>query len=194
MMKAVLRRRPTPALIVSLMALVLAMGGFAVAAIPDGSGVFHACYKKKKGTLRLVSSSSKCKKSERSVSWNQKGANGANGAAGAKGDKGDKGDAGTPATKLWAVVDGSTSPTLARSSGAISVNRLAAGQYRVVFNQEISACAFVTSGDGNGVGGVPEDIYGSTHVSSAGNDTVFIILRDNTGAQVDGDITLAVFC
>lgn len=92
MMKAVWRRRPSPALIVSLMALVLAMGGFAVAAIPDGSGVFHACYKKKKGTLRLVSSTSKCKKkSEKGVSWNQKGTAGANGAAGAKGDSGPAG-------------------------------------------------------------------------------------------------------
>jgi hypothetical protein len=47
--------------------------GFAVASIPDSSGVFHACYKKHNGQLRLVESASSCRPSEKATSWSQTG-------------------------------------------------------------------------------------------------------------------------
>lgn len=103
MLRGILHKRPSPSLIVSLMALVLATGGFAMAAIPDGNGVINGCYKKKKGTLRLVSSSKKCKKSERAISWNQKGqpgAAGAQGAAGQQGKQGEQGAQGAPGSAV----------------------------------------------------------------------------------------------
>jgi hypothetical protein len=114
MRKSAWPRRPSPALIVSLMALVLAMGGFAAAAIPDRTGTIHGCYKKKKGTLRLVSGS-KCKKSEKSISWNQKGANGASGAAGAKGDKGDAGADGSAVAYAHVNSDGTLDTSLSKN-------------------------------------------------------------------------------
>jgi hypothetical protein len=63
------------ALVIPIGALVaLAVGvGFAVASIPDGSGVFHACYKKNNGQLRLVESASACRPSEKATSWSQTG-------------------------------------------------------------------------------------------------------------------------
>jgi hypothetical protein len=54
--------------------VALAMGvGFAVASIPDASGVFHACYQKNQGQLRLVQSASACRPSEKATSWSQTG-------------------------------------------------------------------------------------------------------------------------
>jgi len=63
------------ALVVLIGALAaLAVGvGFAVASIPDSSGVFHACYKKHHGQLRLVESASDCRPSEKATSWSQTG-------------------------------------------------------------------------------------------------------------------------
>jgi hypothetical protein len=79
-------RTPSPATVMAFVAMVLAAGGFAFAAIPDSKGVIHGCYQKKKGTLRVVSSESKCKKKrEKAISWNQKGATGGPGIQGAQG-------------------------------------------------------------------------------------------------------------
>ncbi len=70
-----------------MLAVVLAAGGFAVAAIPDKSGKVNACYRKKTGTLRVVSSSRKrCRRGERKLAWSQKGPPGPTGPKGASGD------------------------------------------------------------------------------------------------------------
>jgi hypothetical protein len=72
---ASLPRVSRKALVIPIGALAaLAVGvGFAVASIPDGSGVFHACYKKHNGQLRLVESASACRPSEGATSWSQTG-------------------------------------------------------------------------------------------------------------------------
>ena len=57
--------------------------GFAVASIPDASGVFHACYKKHQGQLRLVESAADCHPSEKATSWSQTGPPGPPGTPGA---------------------------------------------------------------------------------------------------------------
>ena len=46
--------RPSPALVVALLALVVALGGVAWSAIPDGSGVIHGCYDASTGDLRVT--------------------------------------------------------------------------------------------------------------------------------------------
>jgi hypothetical protein len=57
-------------MIVAIFALVLAIGGFAVAAIPEKNGTIHGCYKSSGGNLRVVSTA-KCPAGEKSLSWNQ---------------------------------------------------------------------------------------------------------------------------
>jgi hypothetical protein len=90
--------------ITGVAAVTLVAGtGIAVASIPDGSGVFHACSSKFTGRLRLVdpSKGQHCRRTEHAVSWSMTGPRGPMGPAGAKGDtgatgtKGDKGDPGT---------------------------------------------------------------------------------------------------
>jgi hypothetical protein len=57
-------------MIVALAALVLAAGGFAVAAIPSPDGTIHGCYKKDGGALRVVKGV-QCHDGERALSWNR---------------------------------------------------------------------------------------------------------------------------
>jgi hypothetical protein len=74
--------KPTPALVISLIALLIALGGVASATIPDSSGTIHACYNEDNqggvganARLRVIDpsgsgDSASCKEGEASVSWN----------------------------------------------------------------------------------------------------------------------------
>jgi hypothetical protein len=47
-------RRPSAPLVVSILALIAALGGGALAAIPDPTGEVHFCYSKKTGAVQVV--------------------------------------------------------------------------------------------------------------------------------------------
>jgi uncharacterized membrane protein (UPF0127 family) len=82
-----LRVRITYANVMATVAVVAALGGgayAALAAIPGSNGVIHACFKKKKGNLRVVNKP-KCKKKERALTWNQTGPQGIQGVRGLQG-------------------------------------------------------------------------------------------------------------
>jgi hypothetical protein len=70
---------------VAFAALLAACGGLAVAATPSSPAKIRACANKKTGALRLAS---KCRHSERSVSWNQIGPQGPQGLRGLNGARG----------------------------------------------------------------------------------------------------------
>jgi hypothetical protein len=78
--------------------MVAAGAGIGLASIPSSTGVFHGCYVKTTGALRLIDPSAhqRCKRGQLAVSWNQAGQRGPKGARGAKGAKGDPGPAGPP--------------------------------------------------------------------------------------------------
>jgi hypothetical protein len=86
--------RPSPALMVALVALFISATGLAVAASPDGSGVIHACYNKRGGALRAIFGGKKCPRGTRALSWNRAGVRGAAGAKGARGRTGAAGATG----------------------------------------------------------------------------------------------------
>jgi hypothetical protein len=88
-------RKPSPVLVVSLIALVAAVGGLAIAAVPDSRGRIAACYAKTSGKLRLLVKGSKCARGERMIRWNQRGPAGAAGAPGQPGAPGEPGQPGT---------------------------------------------------------------------------------------------------
>jgi hypothetical protein len=79
-MKGMLRHRPSPAMVVALAALVVAVGGVAFATIPDSSGTIHGCFQKANGNLRVVESATDCRSSEIAISWNSQGPPGSPGA------------------------------------------------------------------------------------------------------------------
>jgi hypothetical protein len=96
-------RLPSLATAIALVALVLAMSGFAVAATSSGGGgVIHGCVVKageEKGLLRVVGGSS-CPEGQRSIAFDKAGPRGPAGPAGQVGPPGERGSAGAAATNL----------------------------------------------------------------------------------------------
>jgi hypothetical protein len=83
--------RPSPALIVAIAALVVALGGVAYATIPDSNGVIRGCYLKAIGSLRVVdpSAGQHCATAvETPIQWNQTGLQGPAGPTGPQGPAG----------------------------------------------------------------------------------------------------------
>jgi hypothetical protein len=64
---------PSPALVIAVVALAAAVGGFAVAAVPDRSGRITVCYAKKGGDLRVLAKGNKCRRAEKRLRFNQTG-------------------------------------------------------------------------------------------------------------------------
>jgi hypothetical protein len=88
------RFRPSPALVVSMVAVVLSLGAAAYAAIPDSGGVIHGCYQTSgglltppQGTVRVVDSAQgqSCRAGETALNWNQTGPQGPAGPVGPTG-------------------------------------------------------------------------------------------------------------
>ena len=68
---------------IAFLALVIAIGGVAIARIPGSDGEITACYKKKGGDVRLISDTKKCGDAEKRIQWSQRGPKGATGQKGA---------------------------------------------------------------------------------------------------------------
>jgi hypothetical protein len=118
------------------------------------------------------------------------GAAGPKGDPGAAGAKGDPGTAGANATALWAVVAGDG--TLARGSHVTSTQSFTSGAYAVIFDRDVSGCAFIA-----GRGGIAnEDSFGqvsATKYTSNANG-VYVMTYDSAGSGQSGPFHLAVFC
>jgi hypothetical protein len=103
-----------------VVAIVAAGGGWAIAA--SSGGTIHACAKKKGGALRLAS---KCKKGERTVTWNVQGVPGTNGTNGRNGTNGTNGTALAYAHVLSNAVDTANSFGITASG----LNHVSTGVY-----------------------------------------------------------------
>jgi hypothetical protein len=68
---------------IALLALVVAIGGVAIARIPSSTGEITACYKRHGGDVRLIGEAKKCDDTERRIKWSQRGPAGAPGKPGA---------------------------------------------------------------------------------------------------------------
>jgi collagen triple helix repeat protein len=93
------------------------MVGVSWAAQPAKTGAVRACYKKTNGTLRLPSKGKRCRKAERTLSWNHhgprgtRGRTGISGLAGAGGRTGDVGTVGATGLDGQTGLTGATGPT-----------------------------------------------------------------------------------
>jgi hypothetical protein len=116
-----IRRHISYANVTATLALVLAMGGGAYAALaPVHDGVIHTCYAKTTGALRVVGARTKCAKHERSLAFNEQGPTGRTGRRGDIGPAGAAGKAGLPGKN---GTNGATGATGASVTSAV----LAAG-------------------------------------------------------------------
>jgi type VI protein secretion system component Hcp len=96
-MLARLRSHLTYANVIASLALFLALGGgayAAVSAIPSADGTIHGCYATSDGALRVIAAGHACTKHEKVLAWNEEGRRGATGARGTTGATGPQGAAG----------------------------------------------------------------------------------------------------
>ena len=112
-------------ILVALAIAAVVLAGAAVAAIPGGDGVIHACRKVDGGALRVVARASACRSGERSLAWNQRGAEGPTGPAGAAGAQGPAGPKGATGAQ---GPQGPAGPALASFDALAGLSCTNAGQ------------------------------------------------------------------
>ncbi len=151
-MRRIAHFRPSPAMVVVVIALLVALGGVAAASIPGNGGVITACYLKTGGSLRVLDTSlpgasGRCHQNERTLTWNQRGRQGIQGQQGIQGVKGDTGPAGpTEGTSADFFSNTSQSPTVDATRDASSFTTTQAGQVFVSkFIDGISATCNVST-------------------------------------------------
>jgi hypothetical protein len=109
---------------------------------------------------------------------------GPTGGAGPRGPTGVTGPTGPRGVSaLWAVVD--SHGTLVRGNSVSSVLHDAPGAYRVFFDQDVSNCAYVATGEGTqdaAVNGSSNVVFVQTYAGVGGD------------GQVDTSFHLAIFC
>ncbi len=98
-MRRITHSRPSPAMVVAAIALLVALGGVAAASIPGSGGVISACYLKTSGSLRVFDTSKpgasgRCHQNERTLTWNRQGPQGIRGQQGIQGVQGNTGPPG----------------------------------------------------------------------------------------------------
>jgi hypothetical protein len=123
-------RRPTAPLVISVLALVAALGGVAYSAIPDPVGVIHGCRENVNGVLRVIDTGAgqACDPArETALNWSQQGPAGA---TGVQGPAGPQGPPGQPPAFTKSVVKA----TVPDNVGFVEVARLnvPAGRYVVI--------------------------------------------------------------
>jgi hypothetical protein len=172
-MRNLFKRRPSPGMIVALIALVVALGGTAYAAQINGNSIMKQSIgggKLKKNTLTGYQIN------------NQK--------------------IGTvPAAKkaenvFWVVANNPAGPnnvTLARSNTSGVTLQESGGAVTVSFPFSVSQCANVAGRNNAGTGN-PGAGYAQTNGVSGSANALQVHTRDNTGADVDGDFHLIVQC
>ncbi len=196
MKRKLLARRPSPAMVVAVVALVSSLSGVAVgAALITGDDIA----KKSIGKKHLKKNAVVTKKVKNGTlladdfkaGQLKEGVQGLQGLQGPKGDKGDPGNDGADgadATALWAVIDGSDGTTY-RSSHVTGSVRNGTGNYTVTFDRNVAGCAFMaTIGGHDSV--LPKAMTGTAR---SGQNAVTVDVFDSAGFQ-DGDVSLAVFC
>jgi hypothetical protein len=160
-------------------------------AMPAGAAV--VC-QKKSGAMFVRDA---CKKKETAVDLSQ---------FGAVGPTGPSGNDGADATALWAVVN--TDGTMARGSHVTSTQKLEPqfitagvgptalgdGAYEVIFDRDVSACAYVATIGSSGVSDTL--LRGGVSVASrfANVNGVFVQTYNDVAADADRHFHVAVFC
>lgn len=168
------QRRPSPAMVVALIALVVALAGTAYAAQTINGGAI------KKQTI----GGGKLKK--KTLTGFQINTNKLGVVPSAK----------RAAHTYWAVVNNPASPgnaTLARASDAGITAAEGGGAVSVVFPVNVTGCANVSARNNAGTS-VPTAGYAQTNSSAANPNAIEVHTRDKTGANEDSDFHLVVVC
>src|SRR5581483_1540888 len=213
-MHRLLRRRPSPAMVVACIALAIALGGTSYAAatltLPKGSV----------GTIQLKDSSVTNKKLAKNAVGSlkvidhsllavdfkkgqlPKGPAGLRGPAGPAGVPGPAGPAGpvgptgptgatgpTGSSSSGLSVAMSAAGTPIRSAGVVTTSKTGTGRYVIRFNRTISACIYLAT-----LGPASSGANGMISTSTAADTDVGVTTLSTSGAAADKPFDLMVFC
>jgi hypothetical protein len=157
-------------LAVATTAMFAAVGGIAYAAIPDATGVYHACLSKN-GSIRIIDpDTDQCRANETSITFNQQGPKGDPGRPGTNGVNGTNGTNGV-------------SPT---------VTQLAAGDPNcpnggAAMTDAANTTAYVCNG-ANGQNGTDGQPFSGTFTSPNGQYSISVTNTGVTIAQTSGSL------
>ena len=130
----------------AFLALVFAMGGFAIAATDSAKRPkpIKGCYSKKTGDLRIaVRGKKKCRRGEKRVKWNRRGPQGVAGPQGPQGPQGDQGAPGETGPQGPAGLSGVDGGGFALSEGSVGSTHIADGS---ITKSKLAAGALTVSG------------------------------------------------
>jgi hypothetical protein len=173
-MKIFKERHPSPAMVVAVIALVVALAGTAYAAQSINGG----------SIMKQTIGAGKLK--QKTLTGYQINLNKLGTVPLAK----------RAAHTYWAVVNNPTSPgnaTLARASDAGITAAEGGGAVNVIFPVNVSGCADVSSRNNAGTT-VPNAGYAQTNISPANPNALEVHTRDKAGANEDADFQLIVVC
>ncbi len=122
---------PSPALVLASVALAVALGGAAWAAIPTAEGVIHGCYNKRSGQLRVINTAAhaRCGRKEAELNWEEFGPPGPRGGGGARGATGPAGPTGPQGPSNAYAASQSGSLALSGTAKSVLSSSLPAGKY-----------------------------------------------------------------
>jgi hypothetical protein len=163
-------RLPSPAIVISMVALSLVLGGTAVAASTGGhadAAADKALVKKLAPTLSVKNAKQLGGKAASSYALKN--------------------------AIMWAVVtnDGTTA-TVSRSTPGVSAARNGTGDVNVTFPRDVSRCAWTATQGNPSSSFVPSDF--ATVRGSGIKTQVQVVTYNTTGSQVDVDFHLLVTC
>jgi hypothetical protein len=173
-MSTLKQRRPSPAMIVAILALVVALGGTAYAAGQINGG---AIMKQSIGAGKLK---------HKTLTGYQINTNKLGIIPTAK----------RAASTYWAVVNNPANPgnaTLARASDTTISAVEGGGAVNVIFPVNVTGCANVADRNNAGTT-VPASGYAQTNTSPANPNAIEVHTRDKSGANEDADFHLIVIC
>jgi hypothetical protein len=199
MIARLLRRRPSPALVISSIALLFALAGTSIAAVnalPRNS-VGNAQLKNNSVTSIKVKDRSLLSKDFKlgQIPAGPAGPAGAAGPAGPAGPKGPTGPAGPAGTAniKWALVKADA--TIVQQSGGVTMTSHSTGSYILDFGSAVNAKLIVTSPAtaGGDTGGRDDTIAGPCggttegSICASGNDTSHVRVQTFNATGVAGD-------
>ena len=167
-------KKPSPAMLVAVLALVAGGGGFAYAAVSPG--VIDACKNNTSGVLRAAAT---CKETETAISWNQvgpqgpAGSRGSVGPQGAVGPKGATGAKGAPGMDAFLAVAAADRPGYSEAHGAFlgSGNLVLTRTARIVAQSSFGVLGYLPGNPGAGSTRCGMAVYdGDTRVATLGAD------------------------
>ena len=175
-MPPIKRAKPSPALIVAVVALVAGLAGTAV-----GGATISALNQQERKQVRNIAKKQAKKQAKKAVNGIPAGPRGETGPRGSTGPQGPAGEAGEDAVRLFAYIrdnGGANAASVDYGNGVTGVTDPggSGGTYVVTFDRDLSGCVVhVTSGVG---------IPASGNASSVNNSTPYVNLDPNGEVQV----------